>query len=61
MFMHVCICGHTHVAKREAKGNFTYLNPGSVSIPKEDTHKGYIIYENKEFIFKDLDKNTVNM
>ena len=45
----VLLCGHTHVAKCTQHGNFLYLNPGSVSIPKEGTGHGYLIYENKTF------------
>ena len=55
----VLLCGHTHVscAKRFGEDNL-YLNPGSVSIPKEDTPKGYIIYQSgktHEFTFVRLD------
>lgn len=45
----VLLCGHTHVAKCQKHDSFLYLNPGSVSIPKENTGHGYIIYENKTF------------
>ena len=45
----VLLCGHTHVAKCAQHDGFLYLNPGSVSIPKEETGHGYLIYENKTF------------
>lgn len=41
--------GHTHVAERRDMGNFTYINPGSVSIPKGGTPRGGLIYENGVF------------
>ena len=30
------------------------MNPGSVSIPKEESWHGYMIYENDIFLWKDL-------
>ncbi len=52
----ILLCGHTHIpaATEFGDGNL-YINPGSVSIPKENSEKGYIIYENKEFLFFTLD------
>ena len=46
--------GHTHVPKCEDKGEFIYLNCGSVSIPKEDSAHSYIILQNEKFIWKNL-------
>ena len=31
------------------------MNPGSVSIPKEESWHGYLILENGVFVWKDLD------
>ncbi|MCR5516797.1 MAG: phosphodiesterase [Lachnospira sp.] len=53
----ILLCGHTHVPKFEKRGNYTYVNPGSVSIPKENSAHSYIIFEDK-FYFKDLDGNV---
>ena len=50
----VLLCGHTHVAADEECGDFRYINPGSVSIPKEDTGHGYIVFENGIFTRKML-------
>ena len=36
------------------------MNPGSVSIPKENSHHGYMIYENDSFLWKDMDGNIKN-
>ncbi len=51
----VLLCGHTHVTKATEYESFTYINPGSVSIPKEDTKRGYIILENGVFTFYDIE------
>ena len=48
--------GHTHVpcVKHFGEDNY-YINPGSVSIPKENSPKSYIMYEKRSFGFYDLD------
>lgn len=50
----VLLCGHTHIAKIAGHEGFTYVNPGSVSIPKENTGHGYMIFEGGEFTRKPL-------
>ncbi len=57
----VLLCGHTHVPKNVRHEKYTYINPGSVSIPKENSHHGYIIFENGTFTFKDFDGNIINI
>lgn len=51
------LCGHTHVPKCEKHEGYTYLNPGSVSIPKENSAHSYMILE-EQFYWKDLDGNV---
>lgn len=51
----VLLHGHTHVPVCKERGNYTCLNPGSVSIPKEESWHGYLILENGVFVWKDLD------
>ena len=36
-----------------------YINPGSVSLPKEGNPKTYMIYENRRFTIKTFDGETV--
>lgn len=51
----VYITGHTHVPLDcVEKEGYRHLNPGSVSLPKENSAHGYILYDNGEFIFKTL-------
>lgn len=49
----VYITGHTHVPVIE-RCPWLHLNPGSVSLPKEGSERGYIVYENRTFTFKTL-------
>lgn len=47
--------GHTHIPAWQPFGqdNF-YLNPGSVSIPKEGSEHSYLILSGTEFVWKNL-------
>ncbi len=50
----ILICGHTHVPTCLEKETFTYLNPGSTSLPKDDTPHSYMILEDNTFYWKDI-------
>ena len=45
--------GHTHIGAIKDMDGFIYLNPGSVSIPKDGIHS-YMIYENGCFKLKEV-------
>ena len=51
----ILLFGHIHVPKCETQGKITVLNPGSVSIPKEGSARGYMTLENGLFEWKTLD------
>jgi putative phosphoesterase len=55
----VLLHGHTHVPACEEYPTHIYINPGSVSIPKEGSHHGYMILQEEAdgatFLWKDLD------
>lgn len=51
----ILLYGHTHVPAWERRGGILCLNPGSVSIPKADSPRGYIMFENGVFRWKTLD------
>ena len=55
----ILLHGHTHVQAMEKLEDYYYLNPGSVSIPKEDNVNSYMVYENHCFVIKDLDGNVI--
>ena len=56
----IFLYGHTHIPCCTNQNHITYINPGSVSMPKENSHNGYITYESGEFKWKDLDGNIMN-
>lgn len=56
----VLLHGHTHVPAwtEFGQGNL-YLNPGSVSIPKEDSPHSYMILEGNTMQWKELESSAV--
>ncbi len=65
----ILLYGHTHIPKCEVSSSgdingIICMNPGSVSIPKEASHHGYMIIEelgdHAEFIWKDLGGNIIS-
>lgn len=50
----ILLHGHTHVPVCREHETYTYMNPGSVSIPKENSWHGYMMLEDGQFTWKDL-------
>lgn len=51
----ILLHGHTHIPVKTEFDGKIYVNPGSVSIPKENSPHSYMILENGRFIWKRLD------
>ncbi len=51
----ILLHGHTHVPVCEDHDGYTYINPGSVSIPKENSAHGYMVLDDSRFVWKTLD------
>ena len=56
----ILLYGHTHIPANQNMGTYTYMNPGSVSIPKEGSAHGYMIFDGA-FTWKDLDGNVLDI
>ena len=54
----VLLCGHTHVPGLRRHETFTYVNPGSVSIPKNGSAHGYCVLEGGSLTWKDLGRQN---
>lgn len=52
---YVLLNGHFHIPEIIDKGDFVYINTGSVSIPKNDTPHSYLVLEGNEFSLKKLE------
>ena len=55
----ILLHGHTHVPACEKRDGVTYLNPGSLSIPKENSSHSYMTLENDLFQWKELESGEV--
>ena len=55
----ILLHGHTHVPACEDCGDFMYLNPGSVSIPKESSPHSYMVFESGVFSWKNIETGEV--
>jgi hypothetical protein len=51
--------GHTHVSKCEKINDVYYINPGSTTIPKENTSKSMIVFDGIKVLLIDLDGNLI--
>ncbi len=51
----ILLCGHTHIQTVDHSREFTYINTGSVSLPKGGNVKSYLIYDNGVFEIKPLE------
>ena len=54
----ILLHGHTHMPVNESIDGITVMNPGSVSIPKENSWHGYMIIENGTYTWYDFDGNS---
>lgn len=56
----ILLHGHTHVIRAEKFGEEnTYINPGSITLPKENCPRSYIIYEDRKFTFYNTNSEIV--
>ena len=51
----VLFCGHFHVPAFEERENYTYVNGGSVSIPKENSPHSYLVLEGCRLTWKNVE------
>lgn len=55
----ILINGHTHVGLIEKEGNKYYLNPGSISLPRNGSRNSYMILDDSGIYLKDLEQNVI--
>ena len=51
----VLLCGHTHIPAFNPHDDFVYVNPGSVSIPKNGSAHSYLMLEDGHLSWKNLE------
>lgn len=55
----IIISGHTHIPVCEKVEGVYFINPGSITFPKENTKHSYGILEDDKFIIKDLNGENI--
>ena len=51
--------GHTHIPLIEEENNQVFVNPGSISIPKNGSNRDYIIFDDNKITIYDINDNIV--
>ena len=51
--------GHFHVGFIEEENGIIFVNPGSISLPKNNSEHSYIIFDEKAITLKDVDGNVI--
>ena len=55
----ILIYGHQHIPYIIEKDTNLFINPGSISLPKENNNPSYMIYENNTFTIYDICGNII--
>ena len=55
----ILLFGHTHIPQAEARDGVAFMNPGSVSLPKNGSPRSYIVLEDGLWQWKALDDGGV--
>ena len=53
------LSGHTHILKAEKIDGIHYLNPGSISLPKNNNPHSYAVLEDDKFTVKTLEGDMI--
>lgn len=56
----IILYGHTHIPDNSTKNNIRYFNPGSITIPKNNTKRSYAIWDNHSIVLYDIDNNKLD-
>ena len=56
----ILVYGHKHTPYIKKIDNQIFICVGSISFPRDEKGCSYMIYENKEFLIYDIDKNVID-
>ncbi len=57
---HIVLYGHTHIPKIEKDNNTVYINPGSITIPKNGSERGFAIWDNNKITLYTINGDIVD-
>ena len=55
----ILLHGHTHIQTAEEHDGYVYINPGSVSLPKNGNKNSYMVFQDDTFTIKSLDGTSL--
>ena len=55
----ILFSGHTHIPLCEKEKNYLHMNPGSITLPKNNSKKSYILWDGHNIKCLDMDNNIV--
>ena len=55
----VIVYGHFHTGYIKEKDGLIFVNPGSISLPKNNTAHSYLIIDDSELVLKDIDGGVI--
>lgn len=56
----VMVYGHEHIPYIKKESDMTYINTGSISLPRNNQEPSFTIYENKKFIIYSIDLEIID-
>lgn len=56
----IVLYGHTHIPVIHANGNQLFINPGSITLPKEGSKRGYAIWDDNKITLYTINKQIVS-
>ena len=56
----ILVYGHEHFPYIEVIGDMTYINVGSISLPRNGSNETYAVYEDKKITIFDIENNIVD-
>ena len=56
----ILVYGHEHIPYIKKNNDMTYINVGSISLPRDGNKPTYMIYNNKKFTIYDIDGNVID-
>lgn len=54
------VYGHEHIPYIKKNNDMTYINVGSISLPRDGNKPTYMLYNNKKFTIYDIDGNVID-
>ena len=56
----ILVYGHEHIPYIKKNNDMTYINVGSISLPRDGNKPTYMLYNNKKFTIYDIDGNVID-